>query len=108
MPERGAVCRRGEPVSGPQSLGYTKISLLTRKRRLYERRVNVIHCECVSDTAVTALTQPSLADTVRRRCHRATLNPALTAPPVGTTRVTTPVNAGLVGKTTFFLKELGN
>lgn len=49
-----------------------------------------------SATAVTALTQPSLADTVRHHYHRATLNPASTAPSVRTTRGTTPVNAGQV------------
>lgn len=50
----------------------------------------------VSATAVTALTQPSLAEAVRCHYHRVTLNPASTAPSVRTTRVTTPVNAGQV------------
>lgn len=53
----------------------------------------------VSDTAATALTQPSQAHTVRLHYHHATLNPASTAPSVRTTRVTTPVNAGQVYET---------
>lgn len=50
----------------------------------------------VSATAVTALAQPSQARTARRRCRRVTLDPASIAPPVRTTRVTTPVCAGQV------------
>lgn len=50
----------------------------------------------VSATAVTALTQPSLAEAVRGHYHSVTLNPASTAPSVRTTRVTTPVIAGQV------------
>lgn len=50
----------------------------------------------VSATAVTALTQPSLAGTVRH-CHQhVSPNRASTAPSVGTTGVTTPVNVGQV------------
>lgn len=45
---------------------------------------------------MTALTQPSQAETVRRRCRHVTQNPASTAPSAGTTRATTPVNAGQV------------
>lgn len=45
---------------------------------------------------MTALTQPSQADTARRRRRHVTQNPASTAPSARTTRVTTPANAGQV------------
>ncbi len=45
---------------------------------------------------MTALTLPSLADTVRHHYHRAILSPASTVPSVRTTRVTTPADAGQV------------
>lgn len=48
---------------------------------------------------MTALRQPSLADTVRPQYHHVTPSPASTAPSVRTTRVTTPVNAGQVHET---------
>lgn len=48
---------------------------------------------------MTALAQPSLADTVRSHCQRATLNPASIAPSARMTRVTTPVNVGPVNET---------
>lgn len=50
----------------------------------------------VSATDVTALTQPSLAGTVRHYHQHVSLNPASTVPSVGTTRVTTRVNVGQV------------
>lgn len=53
---------------------------------------------------MTALTQPSQAETVRRRCRHVTQNPASTAPSAGTTRATTPVNAGQVRSNVTTLK----
>ena len=54
--------------------------------------------------AVTALTQPSLADAVRPHSQPASLTPASTAPPARTTRVTTAVTAGQVHEALLWIK----
>lgn len=108
MPKWGSVYWWRERVSSPDLVAGMKkrLPVPSSEKRvfffsiisciiLYDLFLFVNHLT-VSATAVTALTQPSLAGTVRRRHHRVSLNRASTAPSVRTTGVTTPVNVGQV------------
>ena len=105
VPERGSVCGRAEWVSGPEGTCcqvQTSRAIHTFTSALHHERTlrGILSSRVlVSDTDVTALTQPSQDLTVRHHHHPATLNPASTAPPAGTSWVATLANAGQVNET---------